>query len=457
VGHSTNCPCPLSALETGRLGDDSDDSSGSQAIRAYVGAASRAGAISRGVSGMGFHTLDDFSVRGKKVLLRIDINSPVDERTLRLVDGSKIRSSIPTIRELLDRGARVAILAHQGRPGDYDFIPLNEHAAFMTQYLGRRVRYVDDLIGAHALKALDGLGDGDCVLLRNVRHLPDEQAKKSPDEHAESNLVKVLSPEFDIFVNDAFGSSHRSHASLVGFTAVMPSAAGRLMEQEIKTLTRVIQNPKRPSTFIFGGAKFADAIPIIERLSERETCDDILVAGLAGYAFLWATGKRIGSKTEELVSKDATEEVIASAKQLLEKHKEKIHLPVDAAIDVEGKRAEFLMEDLPEDAAIKDIGTGTIGMFVDVVSRSRTIFLSGPPGVFEKDEFRKGTEELFHAIVESEAFSVIGGGHSSAAANKLGVLEQFSYASSGGGALERLMLGKQMPVVEALRESARKF
>jgi len=406
---------------------------------------------------MGFHTLDDFSVRGKKVLLRIDINSPVDERTLRLVDGSKIKSSIPTIRELLDRGAKVAIIAHQGRPGDYDFIPLNEHAAFMTQYLGRKVRYVDDLLGSHALKVLGGLGDGDCILLKNVRHLADEQAKKSPEEHAGSQLVKVLSPEFNIFVNDAFGSSHRSHASLVGFTTVLPSAAGRLMEREIKTLTHVIQNPKRPSTFIFGGAKFADAIPIIERLSERETCDDILVAGLAGYAFLWAKGKKIGSRTEDLVRKDATDEVMASARKLLDKHSEKIHLPVDAAVDDNGKRSEFSIESLPSDAAIKDIGSATIEMFSDVVKGSRTVFLSGPPGVFEKDEFRKGTEELFRAIVESDAFSVIGGGHSSAAANKLGVFEQFSYASTGGGALERLMLGKQMPVVEALKESAKRF
>lgn len=373
------------------LDDNSGDPGGAEAASAGMKPAPSDGTFSRGISGMGFHTLDDFSVRGKRVLLRIDINSPVDERTLRLVDGSKIRSSIPTIRELLDRCAKLAIIAHQGRPGDYDFIPLNEHAAFMTQYLGRKVRYVDDLTGAHASRAIEGLGEGDCILLKNVRHVADEQAKKSPEEHAESELVKALAPKFDLFVNDAFGSSHRSHASLVGFTAVLLSAAGRLMEQEVRILTRVIQNPARPSTFIFGGAKFADAIPIIEKLSERETCDDILVAGLLGYAFLWATGCKVGSRTEDLIRKDATEEAISSARSLFERHSNKIHLPVDAAVDDEGKRAEYTIDDLPSDAAIKDIGSQTLGIFSDVVRKSRTVFLSGPPGVFEKEEFKKGT------------------------------------------------------------------
>ncbi len=409
------------------------------------------------ISGMGFHTLDDFPVRGKKVLLRIDINSPVDERTLRLVDGSKIRSSIATVRELMDRCARTAILAHQGRPGDYDFIPLNEHAAFMTQYLGRRVKYIDDLLGQHAISAIQNLGECEAILLRNVREFPQEQDKKSPEEHSKSELVKTLAPHFDLFVNDAFGSSHRSQASLVGFTPVLPSAAGRLMEREVKVLTRVFQNPQRPSTFIFGGTKFADALPVIEKLADRPAVDNIIVAGLAGYAFLWILGKKIGTHTEKLAKKDVTPEVTEKARELYRKHAAKIHLPVDAAANIDDKRREFTMESLPENAAIMDIGSQTIERFRGIVMASKTVFLSGPPGVFEKEEFCKGTCELFNAIVESEAFSCMGGGHSSAAANKFGVRDRISYVSTGGGALERLMLGKEMPVVEALRASAKKF
>jgi len=237
----------------------------------------------------------------------------------------------------------------------------------------------------------------------------------------------------------------------------MPSAAGRLMEREVKTLTKVFQNPNRPSTFIFGGTKFGDALAVIQKLAERENVDNILVAGLAGYAFLWATGVSIGSNTERLVKKDAPDEAVAGAKRLLARHGSKIRLPVDAAADVEGERVEFALDRLPADAAIKDIGTRTIAEYENIISSSKTIFLSGPPGVFEKEGFAKGTASLFNAIVNSDAFSVIGGGHSSAAAVKLKVMDQFSYQSTGGGALERLMLGKSMPVVEALKASAKRF
>ncbi len=406
---------------------------------------------------LGFHTLDDFSVRGRAVLLRIDINSPVDERTLRLVDGSKIRSSVPTVRELMDRCAKVVILAHQGRPGDYDFIPLNEHAAFLTQYLGRRVRYVDDLMGRNAIDAIKVLSDGECMMLKNVREFGKEQQKGGPEEHAGSELVKVLAPMFDLFVNDAFASSHRSHASLVGFTAVLPSAAGRLMEQEVSTLTRVFNAPERPSTFVFGGTKFADALPVIEKLADSPNVDSIIVAGLAGFSFLRILGRRIGTQTEKLAGRDVTQAIADRARLLYQRHREKIQLPVDGAIGVDGERREYMLDSLPEDARVMDIGTESIKAFNRTVLSSKTVFLSGPPGVFEKEEFSKGTSEMLRAITESEAFSCIGGGHSSAAANKFGVRDKISYVSTGGGALERLMLGKEMPVVEALRASAKRF
>lgn len=440
------------------MGNDSDDFGCTQAAGGEIRLAEDGDLSgSATVSGMGFHTLDDFKVRGRRVLLRIDVNSPVDEKTLRLVDGSKIVSSVPGLRELMDRGARVIIIAHQGRPGDYDFIPLNEHAQYLSKYIGKKVRYVNDLVGKHAIRAIDTLVEGEAVLLQNVREFPEEQLKKSPEEHAQSALVKALAPKFDLFVNDAFGSSHRSHASLVGFTTVLPSAAGRLMEKEVRTLTHVFTNPKRPSTFIFGGTKFADALQVIRTLAERESVDSILVAGLAGYAFLWATGKKVGSKTEELARRGVEDGVMENARKLIQKYGAKIHLPVDAAISVDGRRVEVTLEDMPEDGAVMDIGSKTAEEFRRIIMDSKTIFLSGPPGVFENPSFCKGTAELFDAMVESEAFCVIGGGHSSAAANRLGVQDKMSYISTGGGALERLVLGKPMPVVEALRASAKKL
>jgi phosphoglycerate kinase len=442
-------------VEGSSEGSESDEGS-PQPDKGSVGAGTT-GRGPFGLSGMGFHTLDDFDVRGRRVLLRVDINSPVDEKTLRLEDGSKIKSSVPNLRELMDRGAKVAILAHQGRPGDYDFIPLNEHASYLSQFTGKKVRYVDDIFGPHALRAIDRLGEGEAILLKNVRYFSEEQASKSPEEHAQSQLVKALAPKFDLHVNDAFGSSHRSHASLVGFTAVLPSAAGRLLEKEIKTLSAVFQNPRRPSTYIFGGTKFSDAIQAIVKLTDSDKVDHLLVAGLAGYAYLWALGRNIGSKTETRVKKDATGEAVSYAKKLFESKGHKIVLPVDAAIEVDGKRVDVSVEDIPADAAVLDIGPMTVRKFQEIILDSRMVFLSGPPGMFERDEFCVGTRGVFEAMVNSGAYCVIGGGHSSAAANRLGLTDKISYVSTGGGALERFMLGRPMPVVEALRESAKRI
>lgn len=405
---------------------------------------------------MGFHTLDDFDLRGKRVLLRVDINSPVDERTLALEDGSKIMSSVPTIREIVDRGAKLVVLAHQGRPGDYDFIPLNEHASYLSRYLGRKVRYVDDIFGGYALKVIDGLGEGECVLMKNIRYFGEEQASRSPEEHAESDLVKVLAPRFDLFINDAFASSHRSHASLVGFAAVLPSAAGRLLEKEIKTLSDVFQAPARPSTYIFGGKKLPDALQAIDVLVKKDSVDHVIVAGLAGYGYLWCLGKGVGSGTEEMIRKDKGLESADLARRLWSEHSDKILLPSDGAVEEGGERKEYPVGSMPNGAAVLDIGEDSIRRFTEVIRGSKTVFLSGPPGVFEREEFAKGTREVYGAIIESGAFSVIGGGHSSAAANKLGLNGKFSYCSTGGGALERFMLGRPMPVIEALRESAKR-
>ena len=405
-------------------------------------------------SQLGFLTLDDFNVKGKRVLVRLDINSPVDEATLRLEDGSKVESAVPTVKELLDRMARVTILAHQGRPGEYDFITLNEHAEYLSRFTGKRVRFVNDIFGPHAQAAVDSLGDGECVLLQNVRNFSGEQLKLSPQEHARSALVTTLAPRFDLFVNDAFASSHRSHASLVGFTAVLPSAAGRLMEREIKALSEVIQKPSRPSTYIFGGTKFADALPVIRRLAESDVVDHILVAGLAGFAYQWILGELRTSETADHFRKVIDDTTGENARALIEKHGDKISLPIDGAVADEGARKEYALEDMPEDASMMDIGSGTIQRFGAIIEKSRTVLLSGPPGVYEREEFSTGTRMVYEAIASSDAFSVIGGGHSGAAASMLGMRDRFSYISTGGGAIERMILGKKMPVIEALREAA---
>ena len=412
------------------------------------------GETSSSGSSLGFLTLDDLDIRGKRVLLRVDINSPVDEHTLKVENGSKIASSVPTVRELIDRGARLAILAHQGRPGDYDFIPLNEHADWLSKYSGKKVKYVNDTFGPHAKKAIDSLGEGGCILLQNVRNFSGEQLKLTPEEHAQSPMVKALAPKFDLFVNDAFASAHRSHASLIGFTTVLPSAVGRLMEKEVRAMFEILHNPSRPATFVFGGTKFVDALPVIRKLAESDRVDHVLIAGLVGYIFQWTMGHKIGSGTERLARRDVTDKIKETARTLVDSHGGKIILPVDCAVEEGGKRTEYLLDDLPEEAAILDIGSVTIEKFKDIVALSKTVFLSGPPGVYERKGFATGTRELFEAIASSGAYSVIGGGHSGAAAGQLGMSERFSYISTGGGAIERMILGKSMPVIDALRASA---
>lgn len=412
------------------------------------------GGGSSSCSELGFLTLDDFDVRGRKVLLRVDINSPVNEETLRLEDGSKIASSVPTIRELLDRNACLAIMAHQGRPGDYDFITLNEHADYLTEFLGRRVRYVNDIYGSRALKAIESLSEGECVLLQNVRNYSREQLKLTPEEHAQSEMVQALTSEFDLFVNDAFASSHRSHASLVGFSWTLPSAGGRLMEREVKALTGLLKNPSRPTTFILGGAKFVDTLPVLRRLVDSGSADTIILAGLVGYAFRMILGDNVGAGTERLASRGATKDVREEAMKLISAGRDKIRLPADGAVEQNGERVDLPLKDIPADATILDIGPETVKEFTKVISSSKTLFLSGPPGVYEVEEFAKGTKELFNAIATSNAFSVIGGGHSSAAVNRLGFKDRFSYVSTGGGAIERMILGKPMPAIEALKTAA---
>lgn len=412
------------------------------------------GAAPSSGSSLGFLTLDDFDVKGRKVLLRLDINSPIDEETLRIEDESKVASAVPTVRELMDRGGRLVILAHQGRPGDYDFITLNEHASYLSTFTGKRIRYVNDIFGNRAIRAINALGDGEGILMQNIRDCPAEQLKLSSEEHASSEMVSTLAPHFDIYVNDAFASSHRSHASLVGFAAALPSAAGRLMEKEIRALYEVLQNPARPSTFIFGGTKFADALPVIRKLAESKQVDNVLVAGLAGFAFQMILGSKVGAGTEQLAQRGLSDDIREAARNLMDKHGSKISLPLDGAVDENGKRVEYDLEDIPPNASILDIGSGTIAGFRQIILQSKTLLLSGPPGVYEIEEFSKGTREIFEAIASSEAFSVIGGGHSGAAVNKLGMTNGFSYISTGGGAIERMILGKPMPVVEALKASA---
>ena len=404
-----------------------------------------------------FLTLDDFNVKDKVVLVRVDFNSPVDPQTKKILDDTRIRAhGESTIRELSEKGAKVVILAHQGRPGEPDFIPLEQHAQILGGILGKPVKFVDDVYGEKAKKAIRELKSGEILVLDNVRKFPGERKKASPEEHAKSELVANLAPLADLFVNDAFAAAHRSHASIVGFTAVLPSAAGRIMERELNALSRVLENPEKPCIYILGGAKADDSLKISKYVLDNDIADHVLTAGVTGHLFLAAKGYDLGKPNMDLLKKNELLDLIPGIKELMEKYPGKIETPIDLAIEVDGERKEITLNDLPTNYPIYDIGTKTIEKYKEIIMKAKSIVFSGPPGVFEKDEFRKGTEELFKAIASSKAFSLIGGGHSVAAVKSLGLADKMGYISTAGGALIEFLMGRRLPGVAALEEAAKR-
>lgn len=401
-----------------------------------------------------FKTLDDFVFKGKKVLVRIDVNSPLDKKDLRIKDDSKIASSVPTLKELIDNGARVAVLAHQGRKDHWDYADLSQHARILSKHLGAEIRYIDDLFGDAAKAAINTMSNGEIIMLKNVRSYPEEDHKMTPEHHAKGELVQHLAPLFDIFINDAFASAHRSHASLVGFTMVLPSGAGRLLEKEIKSLSKIVESPLRPAVFVFGGTKFIDSLPIVRHLLAAGIADTVILGGLVGLAYSVASGKELGAESLKILEHELTAEHSDEAKEILNEFGREIELPIDVAMDNGDSRIEApIGHDMPP-FPVLDIGSKSMERFGEILSKAKTILISGPVGMFEKEQFAIGTRTLFEKSISSGAFCIVGGGHTTAAANQMGFANRISYISTGGGALEHFLLGKPLPVVEALKQAA---
>jgi len=398
-----------------------------------------------------YNTLDDFNVENKTVLLRVDFNMPLDKKTLEILDTTRIERALPTIKELVSKKAKTVILAHQGRPGSWDFINLDKHAKALEKLLEKEVKFIEDIYGEKAKTAIQNLQPGEILMLDNIRKFPGETEKKTPEEHANSELVQNLYPLADLFVNDAFAAAHRKQCSLIGFTVVLPSCAGRLMEKELTTLGKIIANPEKPSVFLFGGAKFSDVVVTIERLLENKTADEILLTGLPANAFLKAQGIKLGDKNEELLAEEGKTEIYEEIKKLLDKYGNNIHLPVDFGIQKNNDRSEVNISDLPTEYNLYDIGEKTINNFKNIISEAKTVFLSGPCGVFENPLFMKGTKEIFTYVANLDVFSIVGGGHTVAAVEQLGLENKISHISTGGGSLEKFMMGEKLPAVEALK------
>jgi phosphoglycerate kinase len=401
-------------------------------------------------------TLDDFNVKDKVVLVRVDFNSEINPETKKVASDVRIRAHAETtLTELAEKGAKVVVLAHQGRKGSADFTPLKQHAEILGKILKCPVKYVDDIYGEKAQNAIKNLQSGEILVLDNVRGFDGETKKGTPQEHAKTKLVQNLAPLADLFVNDAFAAAHRAHVSMVGFTAVLPSVAGRIMERELKSLSKALDKPEKPCLFIMGGAKADDSLEISKYVLSKDIADTVLVGGVTSQVFLAAKGYKLGEKTMAFLEKKELTGLIPGIEELMLKYPNGIATPEDLALDVNGKRKEISVDELPADYSIFDVGTKTIESYGKLAKTAKSIVLSGPMGVYENPEFAVGTKGIFKAIADSEAFSLAGGGHTISALQEFGLSSKISYISTAGGALIEFLMGKKLPGVAALENAVK--
>ncbi len=391
-------------------------------------------------------SVDQLQVDGKKVFLRVDFNVPLNEQQ-QVTDDTRLSAALPSIRCLLDGGARLALASHLGRPKGRAVpeLSLQPVAARLSQLLGREVTFVPDCVGDVVTGAMDALAPGSVVLLENLRYHEGETQN-------DPQFAAALARGFDEYANDAFGTAHRAHASNVGITAHFPRAAcGFLMKKEIDYLGNAVSNPKRPFVALLGGAKVSDKIPVVENLMSK--LDTLLIGGGMAYTFLRAQGHEIGLSLLD------TEHVDLS-RSLLQRAKEagvKVFLPVDhvgaESLQAASGATTVYSVDIPEDLVGLDIGPATVKQFSDQLAGAGTIVWNGPMGVFEKEAFAEGTLAVARAVAASDAVSIVGGGDSVAAVAKAGVTDRITHISTGGGASLEYLAGKVLPGVDALTDA----
>ncbi|OCA84736.1 MULTISPECIES: phosphoglycerate kinase [unclassified Bacillus (in: firmicutes)] len=389
-------------------------------------------------------SIKDIDVQGKKVFCRVDFNVPMQDG--KVTDDTRIRAALPTIQLLIEKGAKVILASHLGRPKGAvkEELRLTPVAARLSELLGKDVKKTDEAYGEAVQAEIGQMKDGDVLLLENVRFYPGE-------EKNDAELAKAFADLADVYVNDAFGAAHRAHASTEGIAKHIPAVAGLLMEKELEVLGKALSNPERPFTAIIGGAKVKDKIGVIDNLLEK--VDNLIIGGGLAYTFIKAQGYEIGQSLLE-------EDKIELAKSFMDKAKEKgvnFLMPVDAVIakefspDTESKVVDI--DAIPADWQALDIGPKTAKLYEDTIKNSKLVIWNGPMGVFEFDKFAGGTKAVAEALANAEnTYSVIGGGDSAAAVEKFDLADKMSHISTGGGASLEFMEGKELPGVVALND-----
>ncbi len=399
-----------------------------------------------------YMTIDDFNLHDQTVFVRLDINSPLDPSTGRILEETRIRESVETLEALHE--ARVVIGSHQGRPGLEDFTPLEEHAQVLQKYLPRRIDYIDDIFGPAARERIRTLHPGEILMLENLRFYSEENIEATPEVLSNCILVRKLAPLFTLYANDAFPTCHRNQPSIVGFPEVVPAAAGRTLEKELKALRRILDSVEHPCTYLLGGVKAKERLGVLDRALKEGKVDNVLTTGLLSEIFLNAKGVDLGASNKEKIK--GHEKDLEKAKELLQKYPEKIHLPQDVAVDEKGHRAEQALKS-PPGGRIMDIGEKTLGEYTSILKSSKTIVANGPAGVFEREEFAHGTRELMKVMAHSKAYTVIGGGHLGSLAGTYDLRDEFDHISTGGGAMLQFLAEGNLPGIEALERAAKRY
>lgn len=394
-------------------------------------------------------TIDDLNFSGKKALIRVDFNVPFDEN-FNITDDNRIQGAVPTIKKILNDGGSVVLMSHLGRPkdGPTDKYSLKHIVSHLSKVLGVEVQFANDCIGTEAIEKASSLKPGEVLLLENLRFYKEE-------EKGDTAFAEKLAQLGDVYVNDAFGTAHRAHASTAIIAQFFPTAKyfGYLMAGELNNAEKVLNHPNRPFTAIMGGAKVSDKIQLIEALLDK--VDNLIIGGGMAYTFIKARGGEIGKSLVELDKLDLANELVKKA----EEKGVNLVLPTDAQIadgfSNDANTYDGPNDQIPADREGLDIGAESSRHFAEVISASNTLLWNGPMGVFEFDTFAKGTKAVADAVVaatERGAFSLIGGGDSAAAVAKFGMTEHVSYVSTGGGALLEYMEGKELPGVAAINE-----
>lgn len=388
-------------------------------------------------------TIRDYDLNNKKVIIRVDFNVPMKDGVI--LDDTRIRESLPTIKYALMNNAKVILMSHLGRiktEKDKENLSLKNVCKRLSQLLNKEVIFVPFTRGLELEKSIENMEQGDIILMENTRF---EDLNGNLESGNDSNLGKYWANLGDIFINDAFGTCHRSHASNVGIASNIPSGIGFLVEKEIKNLSVVLDNPNKPFTVIMGGAKISDKVPIIDALAKK--ADNILIGGAMAFTFLLATGLNVGSSLVD-------ENSISIALDLLKKYADKIILPIDAVVSdsINGKGIEKFVSDIKSNDIGLDIGSKTVEIFGEYLIESKTILWNGPVGYVENSEFQGGTRGLCEILKSLDACKIVGGGDSASAIINLGYKDYMTHISTGGGASLEFIEGKQLPGIVVIND-----